>query len=407
MKNFKLYALIVLFSILATQSFAGVSSIDVSKPANGDEISSSVLRSQFTAAYNDINTLYSLTGNSSNPVFSGNIKMSQLGIYDDTLEEFFTNSDTGAVRINFYGYNFGQTNYRNFGVYDGKGNALLNVTGTSGQVDIYNDLIVHGTQTSGDLTVSSVSTGSILNSGNLVFNGNTARIKGNFSGSTLGARTLFQTSNSSSATDLGIIPTGTGSSVTAYASIDPANSSYASLQSTATSINLLAGKTGSGSYLPLNFYTGGSNKVSIDTSGNLTTSANIGIGTTSPIYPLSVIGVVNASGGYSEYSDRSLKDNIKQLDGSLDKLLKIKGASFNWKDSGQQSIGVIAQDVKKVYPELVSEDSEGVLSVRYSGLMGPVIESIRDLNTRANMYFILCFVMCVINFVLLFNRGNK
>lgn len=89
-------------------------------------------------------------------------------------------------------------------------------------------------------------------------------------------------------------------------------------------------------------------------------------------------------------SDLRLKKNVKTVDHALDKLSQINGVSFNWKDkekyTADKQLGVIAQDVQKVFPELVlnSEDEEGndYLTVNYNGLVAPMIESIKELKAE-------------------------
>jgi hypothetical protein len=75
------------------------------------------------------------------------------------------------------------------------------------------------------------------------------------------------------------------------------------------------------------------------------------------------------------YSDNKLKENVKTLDGS--KVLSMRGVSFDRKDTGLPSSGVIAQEIQKVAPELVSE-SNGTLGVSYGNLVGYLIEAVKD-----------------------------
>ncbi|MFK3723443.1 tail fiber domain-containing protein [Pseudomonas monteilii] len=81
------------------------------------------------------------------------------------------------------------------------------------------------------------------------------------------------------------------------------------------------------------------------------------------------------------FSDLNLKDTVKPLDSSTQQLMQLKGVQFNWKDSGRQDIGLIAQDVQKVYPQVVHE-KQGLLTVDYQKLVAPLIESVRELNAR-------------------------
>jgi hypothetical protein len=77
-------------------------------------------------------------------------------------------------------------------------------------------------------------------------------------------------------------------------------------------------------------------------------------------------------------SDKSLKTNIQPLQNSLEKIQQLQGVSFNWKSTGKADDGLIAQDVEKVFPELVSTDSEGKKSVEYGNLIGVLIEAIKE-----------------------------
>lgn len=95
-------------------------------------------------------------------------------------------------------------------------------------------------------------------------------------------------------------------------------------------------------------------------------------------YKLDVNGAIRAT-SFFYFSDKRLKDNISPLQNSLDKILQLKGVSFNWKDSGRASVGLIAQDVEKVYPELVETDPKtGLKAVQYGNLVAPLLEAIKE-----------------------------
>lgn len=83
-------------------------------------------------------------------------------------------------------------------------------------------------------------------------------------------------------------------------------------------------------------------------------------------------------------SDERLKNIGPRIDDALDRLLKINGFYFTYKDPDKyghgQQIGVGAQTVEKVFPELVSTDSDGIKSVAYDKLVAPIIEALRDLK---------------------------
>ena len=81
-------------------------------------------------------------------------------------------------------------------------------------------------------------------------------------------------------------------------------------------------------------------------------------------------------------SDRRLKKNIRPLENSLEKILKLRGVSFNWKQSGKKDIGLIAQEVETVYPELVSVNTLGQRAISYYGLLAPITETIREIYEK-------------------------
>ncbi len=76
-------------------------------------------------------------------------------------------------------------------------------------------------------------------------------------------------------------------------------------------------------------------------------------------------------------SDIRLKTNFSKLDNSLENILKLDGVYFNWKGESKKNIGLIAQEVEKIYPELVdsSFSSKGIL---YQGLTSIILESIKE-----------------------------
>lgn len=83
------------------------------------------------------------------------------------------------------------------------------------------------------------------------------------------------------------------------------------------------------------------------------------------------------------FSDENLKENIQPLEGSLDKILQLNGVSYTWKESKEKDIGLIAQNVEKVYPELV-KTKDDVKQVDYQKLVGPLIEAIREQQKEIN-----------------------
>jgi hypothetical protein len=104
---------------------------------------------------------------------------------------------------------------------------------------------------------------------------------------------------------------------------------------------------------------------------------NVGIGTTSPHYKLDVNGTIR--GHNVSPSDQRYKQNIQTLENALTKLQVLRGVSFEWKGQNADiQIGLIAQEVEKVWPELVSTDSEGYKSIAYGQLTAILIEAVKE-----------------------------
>ena len=83
----------------------------------------------------------------------------------------------------------------------------------------------------------------------------------------------------------------------------------------------------------------------------------------------------------TETSDIALKTNIEPITNVLDKINQITGYKYDFTSSNSSSMGVIAQDVEKVFPELVHGE-EGSKSLQYSGLIGALIESVKELSSK-------------------------
>ena len=110
-------------------------------------------------------------------------------------------------------------------------------------------------------------------------------------------------------------------------------------------------------------------------------SGNLGVGTTNPTSKLHVVGDVRVSGvvtatDFNSTSDISLKDNIQTIINPLDKIIKLNGVTFNWKENQKPSIGVIAQELQEILPELVTQGD--IKSVNYNGLIGVLIEAVKE-----------------------------
>jgi hypothetical protein len=115
----------------------------------------------------------------------------------------------------------------------------------------------------------------------------------------------------------------------------------------------------------------------------------VGVGTISPSYKLDVEGDIECT-ALHETSDLRLKTDIQPLSDALLKINRLQGISFRWNNeaesvgatAGHQQIGVVAQDVEAVFPELVSTPENGYKSVDYTKLTAVLIEAVKELSNE-------------------------
>jgi hypothetical protein len=112
---------------------------------------------------------------------------------------------------------------------------------------------------------------------------------------------------------------------------------------------------------------------------------HVGILQPDPTYALDVNGMIGHK-GLVNTSDLRLKKDVASLSGSLEKLSRLRGVSFKWnqEDKGDPGdhLGLIAQEVKEVYPELVHENNEGYLMLASEELIAPLIEAVKELKAQ-------------------------
>ncbi len=89
-------------------------------------------------------------------------------------------------------------------------------------------------------------------------------------------------------------------------------------------------------------------------------------------------------------SDSNLKQDVRSINGALDKVLRLRGVTFSWKNeqfpaldlNSIPGLGFLAQDMEKVFPELVSHNGEGFKSVHYSQLTAILVEAVKEQNVH-------------------------
>lgn len=107
-------------------------------------------------------------------------------------------------------------------------------------------------------------------------------------------------------------------------------------------------------------------------------TGNVGIGTTSPSEKLEVSGNIKAT-EFLYTSDARLKKDVVTLPDALEKVLQLRGVNFTWKANDQKTAGFIAQEVEKVYPELVRTDmNSGYKAVQYGNIVAVLVEALKQ-----------------------------
>jgi len=130
-------------------------------------------------------------------------------------------------------------------------------------------------------------------------------------------------------------------------------------------------------------------------TGAMRINNSLGVGTVGS----SVQGEIRATNNITAYysSDRRLKENIEKLSNALEKLNKINGVSFDWNDEfiskrggedgyfvRKHDVGVIAQEVEEVLPEIVATREDGYKAVNYEKLVPLLIEAIKELSAKVD-----------------------
>jgi hypothetical protein len=116
-----------------------------------------------------------------------------------------------------------------------------------------------------------------------------------------------------------------------------------------------------------------------DTRLAITHDGDVGIGTDRPDEKLTVNGNVRADQFLTASSER-WKTNIQTIEGALEKVESLRGVSYNWRADGKHDIGLIAEEVGEVIPEVVvyEENGRDATAVDYAGLVPVLIQAVKE-----------------------------
>jgi RNase P/RNase MRP subunit POP5 len=119
-------------------------------------------------------------------------------------------------------------------------------------------------------------------------------------------------------------------------------------------------------------------------SSNLTTGilydsgSFVGVNTVSPVYTLDVSGTIRATNDIIAFSDARVKENIEPIKDAVEKVMCLRGVSYNKIGEDKRSIGVIAQEVENIVPEVVHTAEDDMKAVAYGNMVGLLIEAIKE-----------------------------
>jgi len=122
---------------------------------------------------------------------------------------------------------------------------------------------------------------------------------------------------------------------------------------------------------------------------SVTSTGYVGIAETSPEYRLELPNTASAAGqgranAWKTYSSQRWKTNIRTIDHAMDKVRDLRGVYFDWKGQGAHDIGMVAEEVGRVIPEIVDYEANGTdaSSLAYDRLVAVLVEAVKEQDAR-------------------------
>ena len=194
----------------------------------------------------------------------------------------------------------------------------------------------------------------------------------------------YTTASGDYSTAMGGYTTASGNYSTAMGRNTTASANYSTAIGYRTTASDFASLT-IGQYNSVNSaVTSNGNATSFDTDNAAFVIGNGISGAVSDAFVVRFNGDATLSGDLTINSDERLKDNIQPLGSTLNKLHQIEGKTYSFKKDEEHTpkIGVLAQEVQVVFPELVTEGADGILSVNYQGLVPVLINAINEQDAK-------------------------
>jgi hypothetical protein len=122
---------------------------------------------------------------------------------------------------------------------------------------------------------------------------------------------------------------------------------------------------------------------------NIKSTGYLGLGVTNPSYRLELPNTANAGGrgranAWTTYSSARWKTNVRAIDHAMDKVRQLRGVYFDWKESGRHDVGLVAEEVGRVMPEVVDYEANGIdaSSLAYDRLVALLVEALKGQEAR-------------------------
>ena len=153
------------------------------------------------------------------------------------------------------------------------------------------------------------------------------------------------------------------------------NATTATTLQTARNINGVSFNGSADITIPTATVAGSNTQVQYNNSGNLGASSSFTWDNS--VQELTVVGTVFAN-QFTSLSDRTKKTNIRTIENPVDIVKQLRGVRFDWIDDNKPSLGLIAQEVEEVLPELVEVNTIGNKSLLYGNIIGVLIEVVKE-----------------------------